>query len=401
LDDELCAEHSGEIASFKALGSKLTGLEDFRELFERDSVNLLRAAKTAGAIIAGAAVFTPIAFVAAPALAASMGAAGLLGAAGTGTAISSLSGAALSSASLAAIGGGTMAAGAVVVTAAGSALGGYYGGAISNSFFGQVSNFDIRKLQDGTKHAVVVVNGFLSAESEETEDWEDHLSNYFGRNSWYHLDWEAHNLSKLGSKLVSAPKTAGLEFAKALAKRALKSAPRKVGPLSLLSTVADAISNPWHSTMVKAQMSGVMLADAIARTPGWRFTLVGHSLGARVVYYALEALSTQRRKRIENVYLLGGAVGRKDDAGWARAITPVSGKIYNCYSKNDGTLGYLYRGANLGLSQPIGYDVITLRNAKIRNINCSRIVNGHMDWKGQFGKILKKSIASRHAPAMR
>jgi len=50
-------------------------------------------------------------FVAAPAIAALIGGAGVLGAASTGTAIAGLSGAALTNASLAVVGGGTLAAG--------------------------------------------------------------------------------------------------------------------------------------------------------------------------------------------------------------------------------------------------------------------------------------------------
>jgi hypothetical protein len=66
----------------------------------------------------------------APAIAAAAGSAGLLGAASTGTAISSLSGAALTNASLAALGGGSvasgglgMAGGTAVVTATGGTIG--------------------------------------------------------------------------------------------------------------------------------------------------------------------------------------------------------------------------------------------------------------------------------------
>lgn len=62
-------------------------------------------------VIAGTIATGGVAFVAAPAIAAAAGGAGLLGAASTGTAISTLSGAALTNASLAAVGGGALAAG--------------------------------------------------------------------------------------------------------------------------------------------------------------------------------------------------------------------------------------------------------------------------------------------------
>ncbi|CAD0260296.1 conserved membrane hypothetical protein [Pseudomonas veronii] len=62
-------------------------------------------------VVAATVATGGIAFVAAPAIATAVGGAGLLGAASTGTAISTLSGAALTNASLAALGGGAVAAG--------------------------------------------------------------------------------------------------------------------------------------------------------------------------------------------------------------------------------------------------------------------------------------------------
>jgi hypothetical protein len=63
-----------------------------------------------GVVAAGA-----LGFAAAPAVAAFAGSMGLLGAAGTGTAIHTLSGAALTSASLSAVGSGTVVSGKVMI----------------------------------------------------------------------------------------------------------------------------------------------------------------------------------------------------------------------------------------------------------------------------------------------
>jgi hypothetical protein len=63
------------------------------------------------AIVAATVATGGIAMAAAPAIASSLGAAGVLGAAGTGAEISGLSGICLSNASLAYLGGGTVAAG--------------------------------------------------------------------------------------------------------------------------------------------------------------------------------------------------------------------------------------------------------------------------------------------------
>jgi hypothetical protein len=83
------------------------------------------------AIVAATVATGGVALAAAPAIATTIGGAGVLGAASTGTAIGSLSGAALTNASLAALGGGAlaaggggMAAGATVIAGAGAAVGG-------------------------------------------------------------------------------------------------------------------------------------------------------------------------------------------------------------------------------------------------------------------------------------
>lgn len=399
-DDELCSEHDGSVASFKNLNLKIDDLSDFKRLFERDALNLMRAGKIAAGTIAGVAVVTPCAFAAAPALASSLGAAGVLGAAGTGTLISTLSGAALTSASMAAIGGGTMLGGLVVVTAAGAALGAYKGGIVSNSYFGEIEHFEIRKVhhgRKGNKHAVIFVNGFMSEKNRDVEDWTTPLGDHFDEESWYHVDWESHNLHKLGRLLGKTPETAGVAMAKQLAEKAAKQGAKKLGPLALVNTLAELLKNPWHTTMVKAGMTGILLADAIARTRGWTFTLAGHSLGARAIYYALEALSTRiEAPLIENVYLLGGAVGggEKDNAGWEAATRAVSGRIFNGHSDKDDVLRYMYQGANCGLSAPIGSHPIAFKHPKISNLNCTDLAKGHLEWKGVFGSILTRAAAA-------
>jgi pimeloyl-ACP methyl ester carboxylesterase len=144
--------------------------------------------------------------------------------------------------------------------------------------------------------------------------------------------------------------------------------------------------------MTSAEMAGKLLAKAIVATPAWRFTLAGHSLGARVVHFALTELARQRRKRIENAYLLGGAVGGgcKDDPCWELATSAVKGRIYNCFSGQDEVLQWAYRGANAMLSEPVGFSGINLRHERIFDFDCSALVTGHAEWKNQFGEILRQ-----------
>jgi pimeloyl-ACP methyl ester carboxylesterase len=229
-------------------------------------------------------------------------------------------------------------------------------------------HFSIRKLREGGKHAVIVINGFLSKGDLDTRDWEQAIGRKFGRATWYHLDWEAYQdpLKQLGDILT-------LE---AWRKKSGKSEP----PAALA----------WHSAMNAAEQAGELLARAILCTPGWRFTLVGHSLGARVIHYALKALAKHPDKRVSNAYLLGGAVGgsAKDNACWEAAVSAVSGRIFNCYSSEDLTLQGAYQTANVMYSRPAGYAGIHLEHPRIVDFNCSALVGGHMKWKSSFREIL-------------
>jgi len=136
-------------------------------------------------------------------------------------------------------------------------------------------------------------------------------------------------------------------------------------------------------------MTGIVLADLLARTKHKSgFVLMGHSLGARVIYYALSALSTKRNGRpIKEVYLLGGAVGN-DEASWRGAASAVVGNIYNLYSDRDRVLAALYKMATAGQSAPVGYHGIEGSLANVHNIDVTRQVAGHTKYKPQLSSIL-------------
>lgn len=244
---------------------------------------------------------------------------------------------------------------------------------VTNRMLGDddATHFSITKLREGGNHAVIVINGFLSKGDLDTSDWQDAIQRKFRQATWYHLDWEAYRdpLKQLGDLFT----------------------------LGGLSKKARGKSEPelwraWHTTMLNAERAGKLLAEAILRTPGWRFTLAGHSLGARVIHFALKELAKQSRKRVSNVYLLGGAIGgsAKDDDCWEEAVSAVTGRIFNCYSSHDLTLQGAYQGANLMLSRPAGYAGIHFEHERIIDRDFSGLVEGHMKWKSNFGEILRR-----------
>ncbi len=56
-------------------------------------------------------------------------------------------------------------------------------------------------------------------------------------------------------------------------------------------------------------MTGIVLANLVARTDEEAFILIGHSLGARVMVTAAQTLGTRNASpRLDSVHLLGAAV---------------------------------------------------------------------------------------------
>src|SRR5436190_589221 len=69
-NDELCAEHDGTIASFARLSLRLDDLAGYAQLFKREKMNLKRLGTGIAWTLGGAVVFGPLAYIAAPGIAA-------------------------------------------------------------------------------------------------------------------------------------------------------------------------------------------------------------------------------------------------------------------------------------------------------------------------------------------
>lgn len=108
-----------------------------------------------------------------------------------------------------------------------------------------------------------------------------------------------------------------------------------------LTKLSYLIDNPWTVSQARADMAGLILADSlIERNLGTRpITLVGFSLGARVIFSCLKELAKRGAfGLVQNVYLFGTpVVAKKDEYTKAKAMVP--GRFVNGYAKNDWILG--------------------------------------------------------------
>ena len=124
----------------------------------------------------------------------------------------------------------------------------------------------------------------------------------------------------------------------------------------VLTKLSYLIDNPWSVSMARADMAGLILADSlIDRNLGVRpVTLVGFSLGSRVIFSCLRELANRGAYGIvQNAYLFGSPVVVKKDE-YIKVRSTVSGRFVNGYATNDWILGYLFRATAGGIMQVAG-----------------------------------------------
>lgn len=118
-------------------------------------------------------------------------------------------------------------------------------------------------------------------------------------------------------------------------------------------------------------------------------TLVGYSLGARVIYYCLEELASKGAFGIvEDVYLLGCPV-LVELKQWQNVATVVSGRIVNGYCPNDSILAIIYRASASSWSDVAGLQPV-LGVEGVENVNLEEIVAGHNEYYSKLPLVLQK-----------
>lgn len=206
------------------------------------------------------------------------------------------------------------------------------------------------------------------------------------------LRWEVAALLRLGVSLSSVLKSYAWQYAKwELARRTLFSAVAAgLWPLGLLK-MAKIVDNPFSVARARADKAGKVLADAlIERCQGERpVTLIGYSVGARVIYSCLLELADRKAfGLIENVVLMG-APTPSDSEPWTKLRSVVSGRLINFYSTEDYILGFLYR-ASSGQFEVAGLQTIEGVNG-VENFDLSAQVKGHTRYRYMIGQILQRT----------
>uniref|UniRef100_A0AAY4EH35 Transmembrane and coiled-coil domain-containing protein 4 n=1 Tax=Denticeps clupeoides TaxID=299321 RepID=A0AAY4EH35_9TELE len=270
--------------------------------------------------------------------------------------------------------------------AAGAGLTGYK----MNKRVGAIEEFEFLPLSTGKHlHVTLAVTGWLC--SGKYSSFQGPWSSLGACGEQYCLVWESRYLRDLGSALDSI--VDGL--VSMVAQEALKYTVLSgivtalTWPASLLA-VASVIDNPWGVCLSRSAEVGKHLAQVLrSRQQGKRpVSLIGFSLGARVIYFCLQELANDQGGEgvVEDVILLGAPVDGSDKA-WERLSRVVAGRIVNGYCRGDWLLGFLYRSSSVQLSVA-GLQPISLSNHRIINVDLSSVVKGHLDYMRQMDTIL-------------
>lgn len=159
----------------------------------------------------------------------------------------------------------------------------------------------------------------------------------------------------------------------------------------VLTKLSYLIDNPWSVSLDRAWAAGLILADSlIQRNLGTRpVTLVGYSLGARVIFSCLLELARKGAfGLVQNVYMFGSPIVVKLDE-ILKVRTVVPGRFVNGYHRNDWILGYLFRLTNGGIRRIAG--LAQIRGVPgLENVDCSELVAGHMDYRRAMPRLLRE-----------
>ena len=331
--------------------------------------------------VAGAALIGVTGGLAAPALAAGIGT--VMGGLGMATAGTYL---------------GALASSSVLVGGLFGAYGGSMTGKMMERYAADVEDFSfvpVRPFTDPNKNekeyrrlrVALGISGWLTEKDEVIKPWL-----VIGKHTEsLALRWELEALLNLGHAITTMVKSAAWGYAKSeIIKRTIfSSLMAGLWPLGLLK-VAKVIDNPFQIAKTRSEKAGEVLADAIInKAQGERpLTLIGYSLGSRVIYSCLMSLADRKAfGLIESAILLGSPIPSAT-ADWRKMRSVVSGRLVNVFTTNDPVLAFIYRTSSIQLGvaglQPIE------GLSSVENVDVSDLVDSHTKYRYMTGSILKK-----------
>ncbi|KAI9758792.1 MAG: hypothetical protein M4579_002806 [Chaenotheca gracillima] len=283
------------------------------------------------------------------------------------------------------------AGGAAVIATTGVLTGGTIGVRASSRRFGAVKTFEYRPLHNNKRvNLIVTVSGWMNGKVDDVRLPFSTVEPVMG--DMYSVLWEPEMLQSMGQTiniLATEALTQGLQ--QVLGSTVLVALMASLQLPIVLTKLSYLIDNPWTVSLDRANSAGLILADSlIDRNLGVRpVTLVGFSLGARVIFSCLKELANKGAFGIvQNVYLFGSPIVAKKDE-YLRARMVISGRFVNGYATNDWILGYLFRATSGGIMRVAGLAPVE-EIPGLENIDLTSLVNGHMAYRAAMPRLLRE-----------
>ncbi|KAM0839654.1 hypothetical protein ACQ4PT_060180 [Festuca glaucescens] len=291
-------------------------------------------------------------------------------------------------------------AGSVAVAASFGAAGAGLTGSKMAKRIGNVKEFEFKTIGEnhnqGRLAVCIMVSGFAFNDDDFLKPWEGWKTNL----ERYILQWETKHIIALSTAIQDfLASRVALELVREGAMQTVLSGiiSAFAWPATII-TAAEFIDSKWSIAIDRTDKVGKMLADVLLKgLQGSRpVTLIGFSLGARVVFKCLEelALSGNNEGIVERAVLIGAPVSVNDEL-WAPARKMVAGRLVNVYSTNDWILGVTFRASLLtqGLA---GIQAIQVPG--VENVDVSDLVVGHSSYLGLMQQILEQLELNTYYP---
>ncbi|XP_060871596.1 transmembrane and coiled-coil domain-containing protein 4-like [Metopolophium dirhodum] len=261
---------------------------------------------------------------------------------------------------------------------------------------GDIEEFQFRKLSTDTEtgdihlHITIVISGWLNddIETSYSQPWK------YLRDSpeQYYLRYESSYLLEFGKAMEYffsfAVSVAVQESLKYTVLSGLMAA--IAWPAGILG-LASVIDNPWgvccrRSAQVGKQLAETLLTHSHGNRP---VTLIGYSLGARVIYYCLREMSQREKCQgiVQDAILIGTPCTR-NSSDWNKITEIVAGRVVNAYCRSDWFLKFLYRTLSMHANGVAGLQAVQSVSDRIENIDLTDIVSGHFEYPQKLTEIL-------------
>lgn len=301
---------------------------------------------------------------------------------------------------------GSVAGSAVLVGGIFGAYGGRMTGQMMDSYAREVEDFEFLPVHTGNKtsedekegaqqasqhdhklRVTICISGWLTEKEEVVKPWR-----VLGRGAEvFALKYELEALLNLGNAMNGMVQSAAWGYAQKqlIAQTIFADLASALWPIGLVKA-SRVIDNPFSVAKGRSEKAGEVLADAlINKAQGERpVTLIGYSLGARVIYACLMSLAKRKAfGLIESVVMMGSPTPA-DTSDWRIMRSVVSGRLVNVFSQNDYVLGFMYRTSSVQYGIAGSQKVEGLPG--VENVDVSEDVRGHLRYRYLVGSILKK-----------